>query len=213
MIGPEVTIGVGNIIEAYAVIQGKTQIGDSNWIGPHVVIGTPPESREHHNPENNLSGEVSGKVVIGSKCVIHEHSAIQSPTKDVTQIEDEVFLMHAVHVGHDCKVSKGATVAPTTVLAGHVSVGKYATLGMGVVVHLFVRIGALSMIGMNSTVVKDVKPFSLFVGSPARFVSLNEVGLIRAGFSLNSVKSLVSEPWEDWDLTLFPLDLAEFLQD
>ena len=213
IIGPEVVMGVGNVIEAYAVIQGRTQIGDSNWIGPHVVIGTPPESRQHHNPENNLTGEVTGKVLIGSKCVIHEHSAIQSPTEEITLIGDEVFLMHAVHVGHDCKVSNGVTIAPTSVLAGHVCVGKNATLGIGVVVHQFVKIGGLSMIGMNSTVVKDVKPFSLFVGSPARFVSLNEVGLIRAGFSLDSIKLLVGEPWEDWNLASFPSDVARFLQD
>lgn len=211
IIGPGVTIGESNVIEAYAVIVGNTQLGNSNWIGPHVVIGSPPESRAHHDPLTNISGETSGRVVIGSRCVIHEHSAIQSPTLNVTHVGDDVFLMHGVHIGHDCYVGNGVTIAPTSVLAGHVTVAKSATLGIATVVHQHIKIGGLSMIGMNSTVVKHVKPFSLYVGSPARFLSLNEIGLSRAGISLDTIQHLVREPWEDWKISDFPENVLEFL--
>lgn len=211
IIGPNVILGDGNIIEPYAVLQGNTQIGDSNWIGPHAVIGTPPESRTHHNAEMNLEGLVPGIVKIGSRCIIHEHSAVQSPTADLTLINNNVFLMHGVHIGHDCKIADDVTIAPTSVLAGHVIVGKNVTLGIGTVVHQHLRIGALAMSGMNSTINRNVKPFSLIAGTPARFISHNQVGLERAGIDLTPFLELLEKPWSEWDYSLFPKDILEIL--
>ncbi len=74
VIGENVRLGNGNVVEPYAVITGNVVIGDNNWIGPHVVIGAPPEHREHHPiPFINFN---PGQIVIGSRNVIHEHASI-----------------------------------------------------------------------------------------------------------------------------------------
>lgn len=172
------------------MISGKVKIGNNNWIGPLVSIGTPPEHREFHN-------KPLGQIVIGNGNVIHEHTAIQSPTIGTTEIGSECFLMHSTHVAHDCFLADKVTIAPMAVLAGHVNLGYASTLGIGVAIHQHLNIGPFAMIGMNSTVTKDVKAATLVAGSPARYVRANTVGLERNGVPLG-----------DW-VDQIPLGLTE----
>jgi UDP-N-acetylglucosamine acyltransferase len=67
-------------------------------------------------------------------------------------------------------------------LAGHVEIESQARISGVLGVHQFVRIGRLSMIAGMSRIERDVPPFMLVEGSPARVRALNKVGLQRAGF-------------------------------
>jgi UDP-N-acetylglucosamine acyltransferase len=67
-------------------------------------------------------------------------------------------------------------------LAGHVVVGDRVTIGGMAGIHQFVHIGRFCMVGGLSKVVKDVPPFTLVDGRPARVYGLNKVGLRRNGF-------------------------------
>ena len=68
-------------------------------------------------------------------------------------------------------------------LAGHVEVGSGAFLSGYAGVHQFCRVGRLSMIGGQAKVEKDVLPYTLVDGNPARTRVVNVVGLRRAGVS------------------------------
>ena len=57
-------------------------------------------------------------------------------------------------------------------------------------VHQFVRIGRLSMIGGMTRIQRDVPPFTIVEGTPARVRSLNFVGLDRAGCTLEELAIL-----------------------
>jgi len=66
-------------------------------------------------------------------------------------------------------------------LSGHVHVGDYTVLGGGALVHQFVRIGKMAMVGGRAVVLKDVPPYSMVAGQPAILEGLNVVGLKRNG--------------------------------
>ena len=51
-----------------------------------------------------------------------------------------------------------------------VTMEKFATLGTGVIVHPGVTIGEGAVSGSGSVVTKDLKPWGIYVGSPARWV-------------------------------------------
>jgi UDP-N-acetylglucosamine acyltransferase len=209
VIHENVKLGSGNWIGPYVVIMDDVAIGDDNWIGPHAVIGAPPEHRSFHwcaNPE-----AIEGKITIGSRNVIHEHAAIQAPTTGNTSIGDDCLIMHGVHIAHDVQLGNWVTIAPGTVLAGHSAVGERATLGIGVAVHQSRRIGPLAMVGMHSTIVKDVNPFALVIGTPARFIKANLIGIERAGIPLGLWVSLISQPYAEWQISEFPAEVAEIL--
>jgi UDP-N-acetylglucosamine acyltransferase len=204
-----VLLGKGNWIGPYAVILGEVEIGDDNWIGPHAVIGTPPEHRSFH--EGVKLQPLSGKIVIGSRNVIHEHVAIQAPIGSITSVNDECFIMHGAHVAHDVRLAKGVTISPGAVLGGHSTVGYRATLGIGVAVHQYSYIGPLSMVGMNATVVKNVEPFSMVVGSPARFLKVNLIGLEREKLPLGSWTEFINKPLAHWIMPEVPDEVLEIL--
>ncbi len=68
-------------------------------------------------------------------------------------------------------------------LSGYSSVGEGSVLGGMSGLHQFAKVGRFCMIGGLTKVVKDVPPFTLVDGHPARIHGLNVVGLRRKGFS------------------------------
>ncbi|HBY81802.1 MAG TPA: acyl-[acyl-carrier-protein]--UDP-N-acetylglucosamine O-acyltransferase, partial [Cyanobacteria bacterium UBA11148] len=56
--------------------------------------------------------------------------------------------------------------------------------------HQFVHIGRLAMVGGMSRIDRDVPPYMLVEGNPARVRSLNLVGLKRAGMSADQIGQL-----------------------
>jgi len=64
------------------------------------------------------------------------------------------------------------------------------TLGGGVMVHQFVRIGAHSIIGGGAKVRMDVPPYIKADRDPLAFMGLNTVGLERRGFMKEKINEL-----------------------
>jgi len=160
----DIVIGSGNSIGPHAVVFGPCTIGDENLIDPHVVINTSAEIRGQHRRGTQ----------IGSRNVFKEFVAIQGGD---SYVGDDCFLMDKSHVAHDCRVGNHVTMAPTVILAGHVTVGDYATIGIGSNIHQNVNIGEGAMVGMNSAVTRDVEPWNTVVGSPAKSIGMNVQGM------------------------------------
>ncbi|MDQ7878757.1 UDP-N-acetylglucosamine acyltransferase [Microbacterium sp. QXD-8] len=186
VIGDRVRLGRGNAIGPFAVLMGDVEIGDDNWIGAGVVIGAPPEVRSFEHPRK--PGDAMGHgVVVGSANVIRESAQIHGGLFAPTRVGDGCFLMNQVYVAHDGDVGDAVTMASSVLLAGHVHVGAGANLGLGAKVHQFRSIGAVAMVGMGSIVTRDVPPFAMVYGAPARVRGANRVGLERRGVSAAAV--------------------------
>ncbi|MEU8136298.1 UDP-N-acetylglucosamine acyltransferase [Streptodolium elevatio] len=181
VIGPGVEIGEDNVIGPYTVIVGPCVIGDGNWIGPHVSIGSPAEFRGGPHPAA-WDGELDGfGIEIGSRNYFREFVTVHQGTKRKTSVGDDSYLLVYSHVGHDSTLGNGVTLSSAAQLGGHTQVGAYANIGMGVMVHQFGRIGPGAMVGMGASVRREVPPFSITVGNPARTTGINEIGLSRVG--------------------------------
>jgi UDP-N-acetylglucosamine acyltransferase len=85
------------------------------------------------------------------------------------------------HVAHDCIVGDGVIMSNNATLAGHVQVGENAVVGGMAGVHQFVRIGAMCMVGGCTKLVKDVPPYMMVDGDPAKIFGPNKIGLERRG--------------------------------
>ncbi len=185
VIGEEVEIGPECEIHSHVVIEGRTKIGARNKIFPFVSIGAPPQHLKY-------GGEPT-RVEIGDGNIIREYVTINRGTvldKGVTKIGNGCFLMAYVHVAHDCILHDGVIMANAATLGGHVEIGERAILGGLVAVHQFCRIGPLAFIGGASGVNKDIPPFTMARGNPARLYGLNLVGLRRAGLRPEAIEAL-----------------------
>jgi sugar O-acyltransferase (sialic acid O-acetyltransferase NeuD family) len=112
------------------------------------------------------TASVGATCALGTGSVVLAHVAL---TADVT-VGDHVAVMPQVVLTHDVRVDDFATLASGVRLGGAVHVGTGAYLGAGVCVREGCRIGSWAMVGMNSTVTRDVPAERLWFGSPARDV-------------------------------------------
>jgi UDP-N-acetylglucosamine acyltransferase len=206
VVGPDVEIGPGTVVGPYAVVLGPCRIGTRCWIGPHTVIGTTaehasrmivpavPENAAEMTPEELeaalwFGGHGRG-VEIGDGTIIREMTAVHQGTEGPTRIGASAFIMNKSYVAHDCQLGARTKLGPVGSLAGHVFLGDDANVGMDAAVHQHRRIGAGAMVGMNATVVHDVRPWELVRGTPARAAGVNRVGLERNGYGPDDITGL-----------------------
>lgn len=175
VIGEKVKIGAGTTIGAHAVIEGPTIIGVGNQIFPGAAIGLDSQDLKYKGGETWLR--------IGDYNRIREYVTINRATGagEATIIGNHNLFMAYSHIAHNCIIEDHVKIANATQLAGDVYVESEAVISGVLGVHQFVRIGRLSMIGGMTRVQRDVPPFTIVEGSPARVRSLNLVGLKRAG--------------------------------
>lgn len=79
-----------------------------------------------------------------------------------------------------------------SVSKGNVIIGNDVWIGNQAVIMSGVMIGDGAIIGANSVVTKDVQPYSIVAGNPAKF--------IRKRFSDDVIKRLLEVKWWDWSI-------------
>jgi len=175
-----VKLGDSVVVSPYVHIKGDTSIGDNTFIGTGAVIGEAAQMLGVR--------ESKGKIEIGKNNIIREYVTINSSSspEKVTTICDNNFLMAFSHVAHDCRLGNNIVICNGSLVAGHVDIQDRAFISGNVVIHQFVRIGRLAMIGGLSRVNQDVPPFMMVVGDSSVW-SINLIGLKRAGFSNDEI--------------------------
>ena len=182
--GP-VKIGPRTRLVAFVHVSGHTEIGADNVIHPFAVIG--------HEPQHlHYKGEPT-RLVIGAHNVFREFVTIHRGTAGgggITEIGHHNVFMAYVHVAHDCHVGNHTIFGNMATLGGHVHVEDYANISAGSGVHQFCRVGRYAFIGGYSVVTKDALPYARTVGNRARIYGLNTIGLIRRGFTTDTITRL-----------------------
>ena len=184
IIGAEVTIGANTTIGSHVVIDGCTSIGENNQIFPGAAIGLDPQDLKYQG--------ANSKVIIGDRNRIREYVTINKATKaaEATVIGNDNLLMAYSHVAHNCIIENEVIIANNVAMAGHVTIESQAVISGILGIHQFVHIGRMAMVGGMSRINRDVPPYLLVEGNPARVRSLNLVGLKRRGFSADEIKQL-----------------------
>jgi UDP-N-acetylglucosamine acyltransferase len=184
VVGDRVKIGADTSIGAHAVIEGPTEIGVGNQIFPGAAIGLDSQDLKY------VGGEAGLKI--GNYNRIREYVTINRATGhgEFTVIGDHNLLMAYVHVAHNCVIEDQVKIANATSLAGDVYIESGAVISGVLGVHQFVRIGQLSMVGGMTRIQRDVPPYMIVEGNPARVRSLNLIGMKRAEFSSGELNAL-----------------------
>ena len=179
-------------VGAYAVVERNVRIGAETRLYPHTYIaeGTTlgrrcqvhPFAVVGHQPQDTKWPGEPSYLQIGDETVVREHASLHRGTipGSTTVIGARCYIMSTGHVGHNCVIGDGVTIATGAMLAGHVEVGAGAFISGNAALHQFTRVGELAMIGGNSSLGQDVPPFML-VRFPQVILGPNVIGLRRAG--------------------------------
>lgn len=184
VIGENVVLGESNILHNNVILDGHTSIGNGNKIFSYAVLGTDPQDLK-------FSGEPTS-LRIGDSNTFREFVTINrsNQMEEDTVLGNNNLLMEYVHVAHNCQIGSSCIIANVVQLAGHVHIHDFATIGGVTAVHQFVHIGTHAFVGGASAVKKDIVPFSRGQGNPYLTVGLNSVGLMRKGFSNETIAGI-----------------------
>lgn len=198
-IHPDAKIGQNVTVEPFTTIGADVEIGDDTWIGPNVtimdgarigkgckifpgaVVGAVPQDLKY-NGEYSL-------VELGDRVIVREYVTLNRGTKasHLTRIGAGSLLMAYVHVAHDCHIGRNCVLANGVTLAGHIELEDNVILGGLCAVHQFVKVGKHCFVGGGSLVRKDIPPFVKAAREPLSYAGINSVGLRRRGFSAEQI--------------------------
>lgn len=184
IIGADVEIGNGCWLQHHVTIMGPTKMGENNRFYAYGSIGQQTQDLKYHGEPTAL--EIGDNNTFREFCSVHRATA----PGDKTIIGSHNSFLAYVHIAHDCVVGNHVIFSNNGTLAGHVIVEDHVILGGLSAVHQFCRLGTRSIIGGCSKIVQDVPPYSTADGNPARARGLNIIGLKRAGFSRDQMRSL-----------------------
>jgi UDP-2-acetamido-3-amino-2,3-dideoxy-glucuronate N-acetyltransferase len=147
-------------IHETAEVSKKAIIGDGTKIWNHAQVREGARIGERCVIGKNAY--IDAGVTIGSGVKIQNNVNVYA---GVT-IEDDVFLGPSMTFTNDLyprAFSKDWQITPTRVKKG-------ASIGAGAVIVCGVTIGEYAMVGAGAVVTKDIPPYILAVGNPARII-------------------------------------------
>lgn len=141
IVDPGAQIGEGSRVWHFVHVCGGARIGAGVSLGQNVFVGN--------------------KVVIGDRCKIQNNVSVYDnvtleegvfcgPSMVFTNVYNPRSLIERKDEYRDTLVKKGATLGANCTVVCGVTIGEYAFVGAGAVIN------------------KDVKPYALMVGVPAR---------------------------------------------
>ncbi|MDP2416294.1 MAG: acyltransferase [Hydrogenophaga sp.] len=136
-------IGAGSRVWHFAHVCGGAQIGQGVSLGQNVFVGNQVVIGDRCKIQNNVS--VYDNVTL-------EDGVFCGPSMVFTNVYNPRALVERKSEYRHTLVKKGATLGANCTIVCGTTVGEYAFVGAGAVIH------------------KDVKPYALMVGVPARQV-------------------------------------------
>ena len=150
IVDPGAEIGAGSRIWHWAHVCGGARIGQNVSLGQNVFVGNKVQIGDNCKIQNNVSVYDNVTLEAGVFC---------GPSMVFTNVYNPRSLIERKDQYLDTRVGKGATLgANCTIVCG-------------------VCIGAFAFIGAGAVITKDVKPYALMVGVPAKQIGwMSEFG-------------------------------------
>lgn len=167
------------------------------------------------------NSEIHGNVIIEENCRIHKcliggdvkigrYTSLWGPNIQVLAINNSIEIGNFCSIARDVTIQEyfhdhqklttfyigrnvfGESINDEVVSKGNIKIGHDVWIGTGVQIMSGVTIGNGVVIAANSTVTKDVPPYSIVAGTPAKVIKMR--------FPDDIIEKIESLKWWDWDL-------------
>lgn len=155
IISPKAKIAKGSKIWHFCHILDETIIGEHCIIGQNCMIGPKVTIGNQVKIQNNVS------LYQGVSC---EDDVFIGPSVVFTNVLNPRSFISRKHEFKKTLLQKGCTIGANSTIICGITIGKYALIGAG------------------SVVTKNVKPYALLVGNPARQIGWVDKGGVRMKF-------------------------------
>ena len=167
----------GSVVRTLVYSKRFRQIGHGSRIGWGFVVTNPGNisigDDFHVLRDSCLYADGDGQIQIGHRVSLNSNVSIDASEKGCVQIGDDVLVGRNVVIrSSDHRFDNPAIpINKQGHDAGRIVIENDVWLGSNVVVVGGVTIGAHSVIGGGAVVTRDIAPYSVAVGVPARVVS------------------------------------------
>jgi sugar O-acyltransferase (sialic acid O-acetyltransferase NeuD family) len=123
-------------------------------------------------PAQRYATIVHPSASVGAGCAVGPGSVLLAQTVLTADIAigAHVAIMPHVVLTHDDVIDDFVTIASGVRISGGVRVGAGAYLGTGALIRESLRVGARSIVGMGSVLLRDVPAGEVWAGNPARLI-------------------------------------------
>lgn len=153
------------VLKTYDVVDEKVFIAIGNNAG-RVELS----NRYKNNLVNIISKDSyigRDSSISGSSGIFVGHRAYIGP---LCKIEKFSVVNTNASIDHECSVGIGSTIAPNATLCGKVKIGNMVWVGANTAIKENLTINDNTVIGIGSTVVKDIVKSGVYIGCPARLM-------------------------------------------
>jgi len=184
-IASNVSIGAHTNVESDSSVGEGSSISSNVYIGPGVKIGKrviihsgarigadgfsfelTPEGKWFKFPQ--VAGvTIEDDVEIGANTCIDRGALVD------TFIGEGSKLDNLTHIAHNVRIEPHCIIVAEVFIGGSSIIGSYTWIAPQVCVRDRINIGQNVLVGMGSTVTKDVPDNSVVIGSPAKVISEN----------------------------------------
>jgi acetyltransferase-like isoleucine patch superfamily enzyme len=159
-------------VQAELVCREAVVLGDDCFIAPEAAIFAEPRRG----------------IVMGARCTVGAHAFLHGPLVlgDGVSINARASLdggAAGIDIGDGCRIATGATIyafdhglAPDRAIAAQpvtsrgIAIGRDVWIGANAGLTDGVRVGDGAVVGMGAIVTRDVPPFAIVAGCPARVI-------------------------------------------
>ena len=162
---------LGRMADAARLVAQHPDVRFTTWIGtvdtyqrrPQTIrgLGLPPE---RFITLVHPTVSLSRRARIGRGVLIYPHCTVSSNAV----IEDHVVVLPHVAISHDAVVGEYTDITTSVTVGSMASIGRASYLGTASCMLPGVRIGEGSLVGIGGVVLRDVDPYTVVVGNPAR---------------------------------------------
>ena len=179
VIGKNVKIGIGCVIEGNVVIgdnteihhnvviRNKTKIGKNCMIHSGVIIGEYGFGYVVNEFGEKEMLKHYGGVTIEDNVHIGDNSIIIRGAIDDTIIQNGAKLNTLVHIAHNDRIGKRTLITSPCHVCGSVSIGDDCHIA-GTTIRNQRSVGNNAVVGLGAVVVKDVEAGTTVIGNPAK---------------------------------------------
>ena len=118
----------------------------------------------------HATATVSEKVTLGEGVVLQDGVRVSAET----ELGANTFVNHRSMIGHNTKIGKHRQISANVMIAGWVDIGDTVFAGVSSCIRDRTKVGEHTILSMGSVVLKDVRPYKIVLGNPAREMAENK---------------------------------------